>query len=135
MSTNGVLLRVGYVSTARHILGDETDRDILQVSRELNAEAEVTGFLFRTTRHFIQILEGRNRAVQETMDRIRRDERHHDMREWSPEWVGGRVFGGWDMGYFATRQDDMLAFALASTEDNPPTEVIMKLQAMSETFS
>ncbi|NNE79891.1 MAG: BLUF domain-containing protein [Silicimonas sp.] len=135
MSTNGVLRRVGYVSLARHPLGDESDRDILLVSRELNAGAEVTGFLFRTGRHFIQVLEGRDRPVMETMERIRRDERHFDMREWTPEWVGNRVFADWDMGYFATAEDEMFAFALYRDKDDPPTETIMTLRAMSETFS
>lgn len=135
MAINGHLIRVGYVSRARFPLGEASDQDILIVSRDRNAACRVTGFLFRTTRHFIQILEGHETDVLNTMTRIRRDNRHSDIREWPPEWVEQRIFADWDMGYCATAEDDRFAFALSWKPGEPPTQTVLKLKAMSETFA
>lgn len=62
-----------------------------------NAALGVTGMLWASQHEFVQALEGEHVAVEETMRRIRLDERHCDISVIYDRPVVSRVFGTWTM--------------------------------------
>ncbi|KPF65892.1 hypothetical protein IP69_16610 [Bosea sp. AAP35] len=73
-------------------------RAILSVSRKNNEAADVTGYLIFDGESFIQVLEGPHDALQATMDRIARDERHRDVAVLATQPIETRSFREWKMG-------------------------------------
>ena len=92
------MLRLIYISTARAVLTNAELGNILQVSRENNAKADITGLLVTGGRRVLQALEGPAEAVDTTFLRIRRDPRHFAAVVLSRVPVDERVFGNWAMG-------------------------------------
>lgn len=72
---------------------------ILQSSRRHNRENRITGFLHREQRYFLQYLEGPTAALEETLDRIRRDRRHTEFTILSRSTTHRRRFPDWQMGF------------------------------------
>lgn len=62
-----------------------------------NAAKGITGLLVYTPSCFLQVLEGEESAVEETLARIRCDQRHHDVRILAQARVTERMFDGWAM--------------------------------------
>ena len=57
------MLRLLYISTARHPHNREEIEVILRISRRNNLAADVTGLLVAGARRFLQVLEGPERSV------------------------------------------------------------------------
>ncbi len=94
-----------YVSNcARNIAADEL-RAILEISRHNNQASGITGLLLYIDGGFLQVLEGEDRAVQETYARIRADQRHWEARLLLDR-EGPRAFGDWSMGFTHLTGDD-----------------------------
>jgi hypothetical protein len=70
---------------------------ILQVARRRNEAAGITGALVCRRDIYLQLLEGPQAAVDDTLDRIRRDDRHLDVVLRASGPVSGRMFGDWAM--------------------------------------
>ena len=70
---------------------------IYEVSRHNNAIDGVTGLLFSDGRRFVQVLEGTDLAIEATMARIRRDDRHDHIVVLHDRPVAAREFGSWAM--------------------------------------
>lgn len=70
---------------------------ILMDARRANERDEITGALICRDDIYLQWLEGPEEAVRQATDRIRRDDRHLDMRLHVEEGVAERVFGQWSM--------------------------------------
>jgi hypothetical protein len=96
-----------YVSTATPDLSDEEIRRVLESSVKHNALNDVTGMLLYSWGSFMQVLEGTESAVAETMSRIYRDARHHGIIVMSKEKVPIRQFGQWSMGFRGIRPNDI----------------------------
>lgn len=100
---SGALYRLVYVSR-NDIDGDpasmraHVDR-ILEVARDRNRRARVTGALMFNGSAFAQVLEGPLEAVEETFERIQNDPRHSRVvvLDFSP--AGARRFSAWSMAY------------------------------------
>jgi hypothetical protein len=96
------LLRVFYliyVSNASRALDEIHLQDVLTVSREANAKAEVTGLLLYKDGCFMQMLEGDENVVKEVFERIMRDPRHYNVVTLQEGVNEARVFPDWSMGY------------------------------------
>lgn len=78
---------------------------ILETSRSINDKNEVTGCLIHYNRRFIQILEGNQKAVQETFQRISQDKRHKKMRLIAENFSEKRTFPKWGMAYFSVEEN------------------------------
>src|ERR1700712_5519340 len=74
--------------------------DVLSVSRERNAAADVTGVLVHAERSFMQMIEGPATEITATYERITRDERHEALRLLLRERVDERLFPDWTMGFY-----------------------------------
>ena len=93
------MLQIVYISTARQPASPAQLREILAISRRNNAQAEVTGLLLAGGRRFLQALEGPDRAVLATFDRIRTDPRHGAIVALSIKAIEAREFGDWSMAF------------------------------------
>lgn len=114
-----------YQSQAIHPRGDLSDRDILNEAITRNKGFHVTGFLARTPRGFVQLLEGEQTAVQGLYAMIVRDHRHMCPQVLRQQQVTHRLFADWHMGYADT---DMAWLHEASV-----TDVLSAMQKLADT--
>ncbi|HEX8623122.1 MAG TPA: BLUF domain-containing protein [Allosphingosinicella sp.] len=101
-----------YTSRARLDLTDEDLADIHQTARHLNALEGVTGLLLFDGSRFLQIIEGGEAAIDNLVERLRRDPRHSAFEVRDERFVDSRSFEDWSMelllvsaGYKAARQE------------------------------
>lgn len=97
-------------------------RDILEQSRHNNALDGVTGLLWSDGDRFAQVLEGDERAISDTIGRIRADPRHRDMVLLHDRLIHERQFGDWTMelrpgGVSVDDYDDRMRRALDDASD------------------
>ncbi len=104
------LVQLIYVSSAARLLGEPELRAILESSVRHNAPQAVTGILLYANGSFMQVLEGDEAAVAETMSRIRADPRHHHIYELYSSTIDHREFGAWNMGFHALTPADARAW-------------------------
>lgn len=90
--------RVMYWSRATRTMGDEELLGLLDRARAVNAERGLTGMLVYKDGCFLQILEGEPFALEDVLERIRRDRRHAELTVLRQGW-GPRQFGEWTMGF------------------------------------
>lgn len=125
-----MLVRTFYVSEIASTCSAVDVKVILGQSQVRNRRLDVTGMLAKSDGHFCQVVEGRPEAVDQVMDRVRRDKRHTRLRVLLELPCGRRLFEGWSMGLVV--RDDLAAEmtqlheagALAGVSMN---EVIMRM--------
>jgi len=115
-----------YVSSAHKLLGDHELLELLQVARKNNERRDITGMLLYRDGNFLQILEGPASAVDELLDKIKRDARHHGVILMSRRGVEERQFSEWQMAFrnmskSHTAEDGYSPFLEPYTEDEEET--------------
>jgi hypothetical protein len=93
------LIQLIYVSTAEHELDESEIKKILDSSVRHNTPQEVTGLLLYSEGSFMQVLEGEEAAIDETMSRIEKDPLHHSLIVMTRSKIAYREFGTWTMGF------------------------------------
>ena len=117
-----------YSSAAITALNDDELTILLGTSRHHNEVNGITGLLLHVhtesprSAYFVQLLEGPESAVEQTYERIAKDELHHDVRVLSRGVTSGRKFGGWSM-----RLEEI------STSQVPTAEAVEPTAAVSRT--
>lgn len=94
------MFRLIYKSKSLVEIDQETVKDIIQQSQEMNKKDKISGALLATRAHFFQVLEGDFEAVNRTFFRIVTDPRHEKIQL---IWFGPmhkRLFEGWVMKGF-----------------------------------
>ncbi len=81
-----------------HSCSEKVIQEILESSRQHNAEKNITGCLLYSDGIFVQYLEGNRRDLEELYDRIKADERHFEVKEISIGPLRHRLFPTWVMG-------------------------------------
>lgn len=71
--------------------------NIINVSAKLNAEKNITGILLYDTKNFLQILEGDEFQINALMGKIKKDNRHTNIRIVISEKLKSRNFKNWSM--------------------------------------
>ena len=105
------MFRLIYSSEAtRDLPMPELERMLAQ-SRARNTMRDVTGVLVFVDGVFMQILEGEREAVDALMERIRRDERHRNLKVFHEETLAQRTFGAWRMAFVSPRAEEMATWA------------------------
>jgi len=94
------MYRLIYKSKSIVELDEETVKDIIQHSQEMNEKRGITGALLATKTHFLQALEGEFKDVNHTFFRIATDPRHEEIQLVSFGPVEKRLFEGWVMKGF-----------------------------------
>lgn len=70
---------------------------ILLQARRANARDDITGALICREDIYLQLLEGPEDKVKQTVERIKRDDRHIEVRMHVEKEVPERLFGAWAM--------------------------------------
>ena len=78
-------------------LMDSRLQDILETAAKNNQQSDITGALLFSGRHFAQVLEGPEAAINDRFRLISQDTRHHNVTPLLYEPAGERQFKGWSM--------------------------------------
>ncbi len=131
------LTSVTYTSLARLDLQASDLEDIHRTAREQNALDGVTGLLMFNGTHFLQIIEGSEEAIEDLVERLRKDPRHTGFEIRDRRKVDARSFPDWSMelvrvnaSYFQAR--DTIADRLP---DTVPEAIRARLLRMTELIS
>jgi hypothetical protein len=100
------LTQLIYVSSSSRVLDQGDIHRMLDSSVRHNAANNITGMLLYASGNFMQVLEGEDALVNETMSRITIDPRHHGVIVISKEDINGRDFGAWSMGFRGVAASD-----------------------------
>ena len=131
------LTSVTYTSLARLDLQASDLEDIHRIARERNALEGITGLLVFNGTHFLQIVEGSEAAIDDLVERLRRDPRHTGFEVRDRRKVDIRSFPDWTMelvrvnaSYFQAREtiSDRLP-------DTVPEAIQARLLRMTELIS
>jgi hypothetical protein len=100
-----------YTSFARIDLTADDLNAILHTARDFNALDDITGLLIFNGTHFLQIIEGSDSAIDDLVDKLRRDPRHSNLEVRDERPITKRAFPGWSMelaqvksNYFEARE-------------------------------
>jgi hypothetical protein len=86
-----------YTSFARLDLAAADLEAIHRTARDVNAIEGITGLLIFNGTHFLQIVEGAEQAIDELVERLRRDRRHTGFEVRDERLVDERSFPDWSM--------------------------------------
>ena len=131
------LISLTYTSLARLDLEVPDLEQIHRTALELNALDGITGLLIFNGTHFLQIIEGAKDAIDDLVERLRRDPRHSGFEIRDRHHVEARSFPDWSMelvrvnaSYFKAR--DTIAERLPATV---PEGIRARLFRMTELIS
>ena len=91
---------------------DLTARDLVEIhqaAKRLNALDGITGLLIFNGTRFLQIIEGDEAAIDELIERLRRDRRHSAFEIRDARFVGQRAFPDWSMELVQVNASYLLA--------------------------
>ena len=121
-----------YTSRARLDLTDGELNDIHQTARHLNALDGITGLLLFDGARFLQIVEGADSAIDNLVERLRRDSRHSAFEVRDERHVELRSFADWSMelvrvssGYRSAR--DEVATILPDGVSGPVRALVLRM--------
>ena len=117
---------------------DAGDLDaILAKARELNALDGITGLLVFNGTRFLQIIEGSHHAINDLVERLRRDPRHSGFEVRDERDIDERMFGDWSMELVRVSTDRMEARETVSRSlpAAVPQTVHQRLMTMTESIS
>ena len=130
-----------YTSLARLDLQAEDHEAIHRTAREINALEGVTGLLIFNGTHFLQIIEGAPEAIDDLLDRLRRDPRHSGVEVRDDGAVDNRSFPDWSMelvrvsaSYFEAK-DTVAERLVGATTPEVRDRVIRMTEAISGTVA
>jgi len=123
---------VAYTSLAALDLTEQQLLDIHASARDLNGLDGITGLLLFNGTHFLQWIEGPPQAIDDLVERLRRDPRHSGVEIREDHFANDRLFGDWSMElvrvrtrYLQARED--LVAALPADLPNPIRERIVDM--------
>jgi len=130
-----------YTSLASLDLTADDLEAIHRSAREFNALEGITGLLIFNGTHFLQIVEGSPAAIDDLVERLRRDHRHHHLEIRDARDVEGRSFPDWSMelvrvsaSYFEAR--DTVSDRLPKNVAGPVRDRVFKMtEAISGTVA
>jgi hypothetical protein len=132
MPTPSSLKTVTYTSRARLDLGEEDLSQIHEQARHCNALDGITGLLAFDGARFLQIVEGSEDAVDDLIERLRRDERHTAFEIRDERAVDARSFPEWKMelvrvsaGYLNARSE--IASLLPATTSETVRDLALRM--------
>jgi hypothetical protein len=130
-----------YTSLARLDLTAEDLEAIHRTAREVNALEGITGLLIFNGTHFLQIVEGAPEAIDDLIERLRRDTRHHHVEIRDTRDADERSFPDWSMelvrvsaSYFEAR-DKVSDRLPISVDDHVRDRVFKMTEAISGNVS
>lgn len=92
--------RLIYTSVAAEGIGGGDVFEIVETSARNNVKRDISGFLIFKHGRFLQLVEGETDALEELMQSLQRDPRHHSLKILRRSVTGHRDFEGWRMRRF-----------------------------------
>ena len=93
------LVSAVYVSSTVRPMPEEEILELLRVARKRNESLGITGMLLYRGGNFLQVLEGPAGAVDQLIDKIKKDPRHRGVILMSRKPIEDRQFGDWRMAF------------------------------------
>lgn len=125
---------VAYTSLAALDFTEQQLIDIHAAARDLNGIDGITGILIFNGTHFLQWIEGPPQAIDDLIERLRRDPRHSAFEIREEVFANERLFAHWSLAlvrvraqYLASRDD-----LLSELPDGLPEPVRNRIAAMAE---
>ena len=100
-----LLKSLTYTSIARLDLVEDDLIAIHRTARDLNALDGITGLLVFNGTRFLQIIEGAENAVDDLLERLRRDPRHSALEVRDERSIDQRSFADWSMELVKVKSD------------------------------
>lgn len=88
-----------YLSHAKEGISYSDIQNILNSSKKYNEKNEISGVLIFREGYFLQLLEGEQDHVLETIGRIIQDRRHHHFQVIIEATSNQRIFNSWTMNF------------------------------------
>jgi hypothetical protein len=121
-----------YTSLASFDLQASDLEAIHRTAREANALEGITGLLIFNGTHFLQIIEGAPHAIDELVEKLRRDRRHSGLEVRDECEIAERSFPDWSMelvrvsaSYFEAK--DTVSDRLPSTIPEPVRDRVFRM--------
>jgi|GEM_PF-5935096 len=89
--------RIAYVSSASEELSLDDFRKIEEISVRNNRMQEIYGVLVTDGRRIIQVLEGQRNSIEQLMEKIYNDPRHHSVKIFAEDTTEEISFKQWFM--------------------------------------
>jgi hypothetical protein len=126
-----------YTSLASLDLDSEDLAAIHAKARDLNALDGITGLLVFNGNRFLQIIEGSEQAIDDLVERLRRDRRHTGVEVRDERQIAERAFPDWSMELVRVSSDYFEARDTVSRQlpAAVPAPVRDRLLAMTESIS
>ena len=93
-----VLGHLLYISDAAHPMSRDELEAIRETSVRNNIHLDITGVLFYSAGHFVQLLEGDMGTIHRLFEKIAVDDRHQNVRLLVLRPAQKRIFDQWEMG-------------------------------------
>lgn len=100
------MIQISYISKTTKAMSQDDLEAILRISRENNARLGITGMLLYGNNTFVQILEGEEKAVNELVEKIKRDSRHTDFHVLKKKTIDRREYADWSMDFKRVSGED-----------------------------
>ncbi len=128
---------VTYTSLAALDLDEDQLRAIHGAARDLNGIDGISGLLLFNGTHFLQWIEGPPEAIDELIERLRRDPRHSGFEIRDERITTERMFGDWTMKLVRVRSSFLLAQddVVSQLPDNFPEHLRARVLHMVEKIS
>lgn len=128
---------VTYTSLAALDFDEEQLRAIHEVATSLNGIDGVTGLLIFNGTHFLQWIEGSPQAIDDLVERLRRDPRHSGVEIRDERMADERMFSDWSMKLVRVRSTFLLAQKDVETQlpAGLPEPIRARMLAMLEQIS
>lgn len=134
MKVSDSLYTIVYLSNVSNNYSPAEMENLINISRIRNRQSDITGILIFGDGNIIQVLEGSNKEVHETFDRIQHDNRHENLIVLMDNPTEERTFENWSMGFNSVVPQAYQAIEDISTEErirltafSPNQNLIIKL--------
>lgn len=124
MRIGAMLVHAYYVSLKSRHLGDQDEDAILNVAQSENMRQGITGFLLSGEHHFLQLIEGPEREINQLLTNLRADFRHEILFETPPEPAVMHRFHAWSMGYGAVPSGELLIQTALECDTHPTFDTL-----------
>lgn len=124
----GVVRQLCYVSYAKSVQPQllEDLREILSEARNFNHEHDVHGVLYFADGQFFQCLEGDERIIVSLVEKLKKDQRHHQCKFFDLKVIEQPLFSDWSMKYVSRHSEIQKFFAEQGFEKFDPIQLTQK---------
>ncbi|MFD2916073.1 BLUF domain-containing protein [Psychroserpens luteus] len=104
------MYQLNYHSQSKSKLEIKDLERILEESTVRNKERNITGCLIYHNNSFVQILEGKKKDILDVYEKIKTDERHHNVILLYKNPIDKRCFTDWNMAYHQPNDQYIIQF-------------------------